>query len=563
MIIILHTHLPHVLTHGKWPHGSDWLFEATAECYLPLLAMCRRLMNDGVRPGLTFDISPILCEQLSHPTFASAFKDYCLEQAALAEGDTAVLEAEGASAEILTMCKYWSEWYRHRESDFQDFGGDIVGALRALQDKGAIEVMTCAATHGYLPLMAEDRSIRLQVRLARANYTRHFGRQPRGIWLPECAYRPAYPWRTLLPVAAYAMARIREGLEDVLSEEHLEYFVTDEHALSRATPLGNIGPDGHRTPMEETYGAVRQTLDNLSPFNIYRITSPTSRSSVAAFTRHSAIAMQVWSGQTGYPADPDYLDFHKKFYRSSLRYWRVTDVKADMLYKQPYVPEWAAGKAATHAEHYVKIMETAVLHQQSTNSGATPVLTLPFDTELFGHWWFEGPTFLEHVIRGASQSTILNPVTASEALDATVSSAAIALPESSWGKNGTHEVWMNDDTKWTWERLYLLERRMSLLFDKHAWVEKQDELFDRIIKAALIQLLLAQASDWQFLISTFSAREYAVMRFHAHADECLSLCDMAERRTVGIKMTQQDMDRLQGVESRDAIFPELQPAWFS
>jgi len=550
---ILHTHLPYVLHHGTWPHGSDWLCEAVAECYVPLLRVCDRLLEDGIRPGVTFDISPILCEQLSHPDFGELFQRYCAEHAELARIDHSHMEQESAPDEILGQTKYWSSWY---EQCWEIFNGvysrDIVGQLRRLQDIGAIEVMTCGVTHGYLPLLAEDASVDIQVELAVRSYTHRFGRKPRGIWLPECAYRPSYPWRTFLPVSAYTKARRRDGVEQVLVRHGLEYFVTDEAALQNAQSIGVRAPDGSRTSFDDAYGVAREMLDERSVFDLFRVGGVDHNESVAVFTRHMQIALQVWSGSSGYPGDPDYLDFHKKYFRSALRYWRVTDVKGDMGLKQPYVPQWAEAKAKDHAEHFVGILEVAVGHRMAT-SGRVPTLCLPFDTELFGHWWFEGPIFLEHVLRGIHNSSLLSASTASERLDATQPACEIALPESSWGKNGDDSVWMNPENQWTWEKEYLLERRMRLLFEKHP-IRTWDETMRRIAKNAIRQLLLVQASDWQFLISTFSAKDYAEMRFHNHLEDAKQLCELAERYGVSRKIRQEDEDHLASCEKRDGIF---------
>lgn len=558
---VLHTHLPYVLHHGTWPHGSDWLCEAVAECYIPLLLMCDGLLEDGIRPGITFGISPILCEQLAHPDFGELFERYCLEHAELASVDHSHMEQESAPDEVLGLTTYWQNWYKQSWEIFSGaYQRDIVGQLRRLQDAGAIEVMTCGATHGYLPLLAEDASVDLQVRLAVSSYQHRFGRHPRGIWLPECAYRPSYPWRTLLPVSHYTTSRRRDAIEQVLVRHGLEYFVTDEEALHKARPLSVRGPDGSRTPYDSAYGVAKDMLEERSVFDLFRVGGVDHDESVAVFTRHMQIAMQVWSGQSGYPGDPDYLDFHKKYFRSGLRYWRVTDVKADMGLKQPYVPEWAEKKAREHAEHFVDILEVSVSHRMTTTD-RVPTLCLPFDTELFGHWWFEGPLFLENVIRRIHNSSVLSTSTASERLDATLPSCEIALPESSWGKDGNDSVWMNPENKWTWEKEYHLEHRMRLLFEKHP-MRTWDETLRRISKNAIRQILLVQASDWQFLISTFSAKDYAEMRFHNHVEDCKRLCDLTEQYGVSRKIHPSDEAYLQAVEDRDGIFDFELNAYF-
>jgi 1,4-alpha-glucan branching enzyme len=533
---VFHTHLPYVLHHGTWPHGSDWLCEAVAECYLPLLDMCDRLQREGIRPGITFDISPVLCEQLAHPDFPAVFEAYCTEHTALAEGDAATLTQNGAADEMLSLTNYWSDWYAARWKMFDEqYGRDIIGAMKRLQDSGAIEIMTCGLTHGYLALLAEEASIDMQIGLAVASYERHFGRRPRGIWLPECAYRPAYAWRTLLPVSAYAVPRWREGIEQVMSRYGLDYFVTDQGALENSHPIRNCPPNTEP-----------------SVFDLYRVGGEQHPETAAVFTRNMTIALQVWSGQTGYPGDPDYLDFHKKYYRSALRYWRVTDNKADMQFKQPYVPQWAENRARDHAAHYVDILEVSVKHRMNLVV-TPPTVCLPFDTELFGHWWFEGPVFLEGVIRGIHASDVLRTTTASEQLQIVGPDRVIGLPESSWGRNGTHEVWMNPEVQWTWEKEYHLEHRIRMLVEKSPpamW----DATMRRIMINVFRQLLLAQASDWQFLITTFSSKEYAEMRFHNHISDAQHLCDMAERYRSLQTFTKEDDDFVTTCEGRDGIF---------
>lgn len=548
--IVLHTHIPHVLHHGTWPHGSDWLCEAVAECYLPLLKMCDRLVAEGIRPGITFDISPVLCEQLSHPDFPDLFDAYCKDHAELANTDADRFATDG-NAEQERLARGWSLWYLKKCEEFgDDYKSDIVGAFRRLQDTGAIEILTCGVTHGYLPLLAEDASVDLQVRLAVANYKRHFGKHPRGIWLPECAYRPAYPWRTLLPVAAYSVARMRAGVEQTLVANNLEYFITDEGALAASTPLGMAVGKGAMA-YSEMDGLEKRLLDDRTPMQVYRVASNLDAESVAVFTRNRTIALQVWSGDTGYPGDPDYLDFHKKYFQSALRYWRVTDNKADMQYKQLYVPEWAEKRAVEHAKHYTEILEITARYYQD-EYGKEPTLCLPFDTELFGHWWFEGPLFLEHVLRNIHASIHLSTRTTSEQHDTVMPRLVVALPESSWGKNGNHDVWMNPEVQWTWEKEYLLERRVRMLIEKHrsaSW----DPIMRRLILNTFRQMLLAQSSDWQFLISTFSSKEYAQMRFHNHATDAMTLADSAERYAVSGNLSAKEQATLEACEARDTL----------
>lgn len=531
---VLHTHLPYVMHHGKWPHGSDWLCEAVCECYLPLLRMCDALLADGIRPGITFDISPVLCEQLAHPDFPKLFRDYCLEHAGLAVSDR-TQTVDALPAEFVASSTWWESWYKKRLLEFDEvYDADLIGALRRLQDEGAIEVMTCAATHGYLPLLAEDASVDLQLFVGRANYRKHFGRDPKGVWLPECAYRPAYAWHTLLPVAPYSQPRMRQGVEQVMLQHGLQYFVTDEFALK----------NGHRLDTSNT--------QPLTPFEHYVVGSPPNTERVGVLARNLAISMQVWSGDGGYPGDGQYLDFHKKFSQSGLRYWRVTDVKADMGAKQIYSPEQAEQRARDHALHFVGVLETTVRHRISDSEGEATVC-LPFDTELFGHWWFEGPTFLEHVLRGIHGSDVLSRSLMEERMTRESIADEIALPESSWGSNNTDEVWMQPETHWLWEREYALEHRIRLLMEKHPR-KRWDPVLQRIMKSLLRELILAQASDWPFLISNGTAKDYASMRFANHASDCERLCTTAELYATTNELSANNLAHVDECEARNSLF---------
>src|SRR6267143_1957567 len=191
--LVLHTHLPMVVNHGRWPHGSDWLNEATFECYLPLLEVAHRLVGDGISPKWTLNLSPVLTEQLASPEFQKELAFYYENvRRACAEGRQQFKKA-GAS-EYLGLCDFWEEHYERMWELHRRIGGDIPGTFAELQRGGHVEIITCAATHGYLPLLSRDESIHIQLRTAVETHKRHFGVAPRGIWLPECAYRPRYEW---------------------------------------------------------------------------------------------------------------------------------------------------------------------------------------------------------------------------------------------------------------------------------------------------------------------------------------------------------------------------------
>jgi len=568
VVLVLHTHLPWVLHHGGWPHGTDWLCEAVAECYIPLLNVFNELLEKGISSKATFDISPVLCEQLEHPDFASVFTHYCDEKIAGAQTDYEMFMASEHEQFFGSTAKFWEHWYTQRKDEFlHRYNKSVVGGFKKLQDAGIIEVMTCGVTHGYSALLGMDKSVRLQYKAAKENYIKHFGRAPRGTWLPECAYRPGYEWQTYLASPHHKLPNYRYGVEQFVAEQGIEYFVVDEHLTGGGTPLGVLVDDENGKRMIPThsreYHHFAWNFDR-SPMMLYNVSSHGdvhNQRTAVAFTRHQNIAMQVWSGESGYPGDPDYLDFHKKRIPSNLRYWRVTDAKLDMRWKQPYNPDWALGKIGAQAHHFISCIEGA-LRYYKYSLGKEGTLCLPFDTELFGHWWFEGPIFIKALMEGLHYSQQAQAVTASEQIQHIKPHEVMRIPEGSWGEAGNHNVWMNDSTQWTWVQLYDVEVKFDVLLQRHP-VATMDSMMRRIATQALREMLLLQASDWQFLITTWSARDYAERRFLFHFTDFKKLLEIAEYYAEHKELTEEFDTFLTEVEERNACFAELRLEWWN
>lgn len=555
-VLILHTHLPWVIHHGTSPHGVDWLNEAVAECYIPLLNVFNELLTEGILPKVSIDISPVLCEQLEHPDFPKIFEDYCLKKIELAKRDEKDFTSWGYHPHHIYLTKFWQQWYSERLEDFKyKYSSSIVKALKSLQDLGAIEIFTCAATHGYLPLLGDDRSVECQIRLAVDNYKKHFGREPKGIWLPECAYRPSYVWKTFIPVNPYHQEKLRPGLEQILAKYGLKYFVTDQNLFERSVPIGRF-LDLEKEKIEIFDGPYSVHFD-YNPLRLVHVASSerVEYGTSIIFTRHQMMSMQVWSGDIGYPAEPDYLDFHKRHLDSMLRYWRVTDKKADMLYKTLYYPEWTIKKIDLQANHFIHHLENT-LNWYYNKTGYQGTLCTPFDTELFGHWWFEGPEFVRAVIKGLNFSPWVKMATCSEEIFRVNPDIIVKLPEGSWGVNNNHDVWSNPDTYWTWEAIYNDEKRFGDII-QHIQLDNVNDLLIRILKQSLRELLLLQASDWQFLIYTQSARDYAEQRFFFHHSDFNRLLDFAQKILSGEELSTEEINFIEECEKRNSLFPEL------
>lgn len=300
-VLILHTHLPWVLHHGQAPHGVDWLNEAVAECYIPLLNVFNDLLNSGIKPNVTLDISPVLCEQLEHPDFKIEFVRYCDKMIAAARQDRVDFTNWGYDQHHIWLTQYWEDWFSGKKDDFLNkYNSSVIQGLRELQDKDAIEIMTCGATHGYLPLLGFDKSVNLQIKAAVENYKKHFGREPKGCWLPECAYRPSYEWHTYIPVEPFHSKRLRTGVEQALAKHGIKYFVTDEDLINRITPLGVKDESSENQFISVNSKDFNYSMGNFdkSPLKIYNVSSSEKieYGTAAVFTRHHDISMQVWSG---------------------------------------------------------------------------------------------------------------------------------------------------------------------------------------------------------------------------------------------------------------------------
>lgn len=579
---VLHSHLPYARMAGRWPHGEEWLHEAASETYVPLLNALYELRAEGVKYKLTIGITPVLAEQLADPDvcdhfdaflddkIARAKKDVLRFRGVLWEEEQAALKAkvarreeaeegnlpkvnkqavesalqeskeQGAAApnkpwwvghkHLEYLAAFYQQFYEKVKKSFdQDYQRDIIGAFKVLQDEGYIEIITCAATHGYLPLLGYDTAIRGQLRTGISSYERLFGRKPRSIWLPECAYRPAYYEED---------GTLRPGIEHFLSEVGIKLFFSETHLITGGAPVGvaageAIGPYGeikrrYLVPMS----AVPAPAFETSTFNAYYVSDTThgpnaqEHSGVAIIGRNNETGQRVWSADWGYPGDFDYREFHRKDGESGLQYWRVTGARVDLGDKDFYHPDWAQNKVRMHAQDFVGLVER--IHQSRYNYGlGYGLIASNYDTELFGHWWFEGVDWLKEVLRGLAANPHVDLVTASEYLEQHPPQQVLHVPEGSWGAGGNHFTWDNVETHWMWQPLYEAELRFQRLADRHAG-DWGNESVRGVMNQAARELLLAESSDWPFLVTTGQAKDYAIQRYHEHLERFNNLVGSVE-----------------------------------
>lgn len=547
-VLTLHSHLPYVLNHGRWPHGSDWLCEAALDTYIPLLEMLRQLSAEETPAPVTIGFTPVLANQLASPMFAREMEAFFDQRLAACADAQAALE-RGLERALAPVVAFWHDRLHRLRRLFDDAGGDLVGAFRALEAAGRLEIIGSAATHGFLPLLARDESIRLQLAVGTAEHRRLFGRAPAGCWLPECAYRPRGPWA---PWPTAPTSGLRRGIDEHLADAGFQFFFVDAHLASAGQPLGLSGdpaaldPEMHQPTND---GPVEPPLR--SPYQAYRVGRNRDASGVSAYVRDPQASMQVWSRYAGYPGDGDYLEFHKMRSPGGLKLWRVSGPEIDLGDKQPYDPTAAHTRARGHADHFADLLGGIAGAEHHRREA---VIVAPFDTELFGHWWFEGPDFLGGVYRALRDRPEVRPSTGSAHLARHAARKAIRMRTGSWGAHGDFSMWLSDTTAWTWERLWPLEERFWDVAP--ASLASEDTRF--ILAQAARELLLAQSSDWQFIISTGAAADYGERRFLGHCEDTEEL--VAALVDGSPAALERGHRRAAELAERDALFPDVVPA---
>jgi 1,4-alpha-glucan branching enzyme len=358
---------------------------------------------------------------------------------------------------------------------------------------------------------------------------------------------------------------LRKGVEEFLSENGLRYFLIDSHLLKGGKAIGVYKDrfEALERLWERFAAQYQERPEDLekSPYLPYLVTSaPTTKRPEAVFTRDPKTGLQVWSGEWGYPGDGNYLDFHKKRFPGGLRYWRVTSAKADLADKGPYQLEWIASRIQEQADHFVSLIHDILANFRSTHHQAG-IVVAPYDTELFGHWWFEGPEWLYQVLKRLKESGRVALKSAGAYLEEAEPLSVISLPEGSWGEGGYHWIWLNEMNDWTWRHIYAAEEEMEEL--AHSWAQDPDPRLQDLLKQCGRSLFLLEASDWQFLISTFSARDYAELRLVMHQDDFQRLAAMTRKYAAERRLAQEDWNFLEFCRDRDAIFPDIDPKWWA
>jgi 1,4-alpha-glucan branching enzyme len=515
--IVLHGHLPYV-RHPEYDSffEENWLFEAITECYIPLIRVLDRLQKDRVDYRLTLSLSPTLISMLGDELLRARYLKHLHKLIELSEKEI-VRTRKARGYQKLARC--YRRFFLNTLEIFQNqYKSNILFAFKKHYLAGNLELITCAATHGFLPLLnISEVAVRNQINVGIETFESNLGFSPAGFWLPECGYYP--------------------GLEVLLKDAGIKYFFSDTHGVVNASqhPLHGV-----HAPLDCGNG-------------------------VAVFARDPDSSRQVWSSHEGYPGDYDYREYYSDIgydldleyiapyilegnirINTGIKYHRVTGKD---LPKDIYQPRSAYEKVQSHARDFItKRQEQIDILSEAMDK--PPIIVSPYDAELFGHWWFEGPKWLEYVLRYASEpSSTVKTVSCSDYLQHFKAHQVATPSASTWGHQGYSSYWINEDNDWIYPVLHQAGSAMEkLAIDYYA--VKKNSIQERALNQAARSLLLAQSSDWPFIIKSGTTIEYAKKRVVDHLARFNYLLDSIRNNTI-------DERSLVALEVMDNIFPEI------
>ncbi|MHA2392168.1 MAG: glycoside hydrolase family 57 protein [Promethearchaeota archaeon] len=519
--LILHGHIPWCKKSGIWPAGEEWLMEAMSETYIPFLNILRKLKDQGLKTAITINITPILAEGLSDEYMNERFLEYMQDLITRAKKDIPRFENHPERKKLAVL--HLRDLENVLDTYYQNYFGNILGSFKWLQDEGMIELITCGATHGFLPLFESDSGIFSQIQLAVDTHKKHFNKEPKGIWLPECAYRPE----------KFRNGELRESIDYWLHNSGIEYFFVDSHGILDAELIEQKNKIG----LDTNFGYILNT-------------------GVSVFGRNMNTSRQVWDAKIGYPGDEYYQEFHKKDYESGFHYWRITGKKVGKEDKQLYNIEKAIERVASHADHFVDLVKNELLEFSETHN-LNGIIVSPFDFELYGHWWKEGISWLKKIFELIIKNKDIELISISDYISLNRDNfSTIKMKESSWGMGGHFEVWKNPEHGWIWPYINGSIKEFENVLNDNP---NPNEWEIRILKQISRELLLMEGSDWPFLLYTEQAKEYANQRFHHHHQRFNKLIWAARNFDDHNRISNEELEE---IESIDSCFSEVNVDYF-
>ena len=508
LAIVLHAHLPYVRKNEMNSLEEDWLFQAILECYIPLLQVIESSQKENsINTKLTISLSPTLLSLLLNKKIQETFPSWIKTRIQFLN-DLPPNEKKASEFLMRNINNKYLYW--------QKYSGNLIDRFKSLNNSGNLDILTCAATHGYLPILRENpETVKGQINTAIRSHKNIFGTRPLGIWLPECAYY--------------------ENLDQILFNSGIRYAVLDGHGILNANPRPRYG----------IYAPI------------------CSRKGVAFFGRDSKSTLPVWSAKDGFPGHDVYREFHKDLGWElpasklkekgiptvrplGLKYHKITNNKISLGNKEFYIESEAKRKAEEHADDYL-LARSRQLENLSLLSSFEPLLIAPFDAELFGHWWYEGPIFIENILKKSTKYSI-RLTNLREVLSQKPNLQICDPSPSSWGQGGFHKYWLNENNAWIVPEI---TRAGSTFVDLLSNNFKND-YSKRFLKQAARELLLSQSSDWSFILKAGTTTELAKERIERHLFRFWKLVKMIKNSS------KPDMSFLVNIEEEDKIFPDIQ-----
>ena len=514
---ILHAHLPFI----HHPESEDyleeeWLYEAISETYIPLLLNFQKLEEEKVDFRLTMSITPPLLSMLDNKLLQKRYIKYLKKHIELCEKEVV---RTASNDRVNSLSKYYLERYSNDLHLFKEiYKCNLIEAFKHFQDIGVLEIITCGATHGYFPILyVNENTVKAQIAVGVQTYEKYFGKKPRGIWLPECGYVPE--------------------ADKYLKQFGIEYIITESHGILYADP----------TPIYATFAPI------VSP------------NGIIAFGRDIESSKQVWSSICGYPGDFNYREFYRDIgydadydyikpyiakngarVNTGIKYHRITS-KGD--FKDYYNLQWAKDSAEKQAGHFFDSRVNQIEELSNIMKDTPPIVLCPYDAELFGHWWYEGPYWLYVLFKKIYyDNSNFKLITPSEYID-TFPNMQISTPcISSWGANGYSEVWLNHTNDYVHKHLHIAGDRMVEL--AHLFPNQKNGLKKKALNQCARELLLAQSSDWLFIITNGTMVDYAKKRIKDHIGRFTKLYEQ-------IKSDNIDEEFLKNISKQDCIFPDI------
>lgn len=513
LCFVLHSHLPYVHHPEKDKClEENWFFDALAETYLPLLELLTRLHEESVPYIITFSLSPTLTTMMQDELLQERFVLYLEDKIALGEKE---IERNKKDSDLLKLSKIYKMHYEKCLDTFENvYKRNLIKGFKYLEKAGCIEIITTAATHAFLPLYEEfPQVIEAQIHTAVISYGRVFGQEPKGMWIPELGYFP--------------------GLSKYMKQHGINYSFISAHGQLFA--------------------------ENKSRYGVYAPVK--TENGLYAFSRDIPASRSVWSNEDGYPSDQVYRDSYQDIGYDEPREYispHIFDesIRINTGYKyyrinagekgRKYYPEKAHEKAVDHAENFI-YHRVKQVKKLGSKMDRPPVVVCPYDSEIFGKWWYEGIIWLEQVIRKAAETEELEMVSPSQYLEEYNEHETVEPIFSSWGNKGYASVWLGGANDWVYRHIHKASERMKdlvLRFPDESGLKK------RVLNQAAREVLLAQASDWPFIMKTCLNADYAKMRVKRHLYNFNKIYDNLCRNTVNTEW-------LTRIEKEDKIFPDL------